>query len=210
MNLIIVAHCLYRSVKLSNYDYRNIQFWYKGTTIGITILVQVFCSVCILCAKVNILIKEKISHDGNTSASLCLEKNLKSEAPKGIEKSNVRNLTTTNRMEMKKRGNKVSTHTNAENTSDRITLPRYLKNNLAHNKILTEVYHILIIAFGASIHFSSFRIKRNLSIESLEENSRVLLYFLDLAPEVLIAITLPIAIHLGNSEIRKYIKSLAN
>ena len=200
---------MYRSVKLSNYDYRNTQFWYKGTTIGMPILVQVFCSVCILCAKVNILIKEKISHDWNRSASLCLDNNLYSEASKSIGKSNVRDLTTTNnRMEMKKRLNKKNAHTNAKITSDLTTLPIYLINNVAHNKILTEVYHILFITLAASIANASLRVQSNLTIATLEENSRILLCFLDLAPLVLLAIILPIAIHLGNPEIRKYIKSL--
>ena len=175
----------------------------------ISILVQVFCSVRVFCTKVKILMEERNTHDGSRSVRPSLNSDLDSKASKNIAQLNVPDTTgAKNRMQMKKRVNKGHTCTNPENASDRPRLPSYLINNVANNKILTEVYHMLLITLAASICCSAFMVKRNLSIKTLEEHSRILLCFLDLGPVILMAIILPISLHLRNPEIRKYIRSL--
>lgn len=196
---------------LSNYHFRNSQTWFRMSfpIIGICILVQFFCCVCVFFTKVKILMEERNTHDGNRITRPCLNNDLDPEASKNTAQLNVRDFTGSNNgMQMNRRVNKRNAHTNPENTSDPIIFPSYLVNNVAHNKILTEVYHILFITLAASIKSLAMSVKRNLSIETLEENSVTVLCFLDLAPMFLLSIVLPIAIHLGNPEIRKYMKSL--
>ena len=195
----------------SNYTFRNTQTWFQVSFLVhlISILVQVLCSISVFCTKVKILMEERNTLDSSRSVRPSLNSDLVSEASNNITHLNARDLTAaTNKMQMKKRGNKGNAPKNPEHASDRTTLPSYLINNVANNKILTEVYHMLLITLAASICCSAFMVKRNLSIKTLEEHSRILLCFLDLGPVILMAIILPMSLHLRNPEIRKYIRSL--
>ena len=82
-------------------------------------------------------------------------------------------------------------------------------NNSPHNKILIEVFQICFITIVIAMSLTVVRVKNDLmSSNGVNGYTRKWLCFLDLAPRILVSIILPLAIHIRNPEIRKYIKGV--
>ena len=82
-------------------------------------------------------------------------------------------------------------------------------NTYAYNKVLIEVYQIAFITLAIAISLATLRVKQRLLTEGIgiiEDYPKPLLCFLDIAAQFLISIILPLAIHIHNGEILKYIK----
>ena len=82
-------------------------------------------------------------------------------------------------------------------------------NTYAYNKVLIEVYQMTFITFAITISLTALRVKQRLLTEGIgviEDYPKPLLCFLDIAPQFLVSIILPLTIHIHNGEILRYIK----
>ena len=82
-------------------------------------------------------------------------------------------------------------------------------NNYPYNKILIEVFQMAFVMTSIAITLTVVAVKKNLNDgERVHQYSQAFLCFLDLAPRILLSIILPLAIHIRNPEIQKYIKGI--
>ena len=86
-------------------------------------------------------------------------------------------------------------------------------NTYAYNKVLIEVYQITFITFSIAVSLAALRVKQRLLEEGigiLEDYPKPLLCFLDIAPQFLVSIILPLTIHIHSREVLEYIKGHFN
>ena len=112
-----------------------------------------------------------------------------------------------NDIPMKRLCKDKNTTTTIENTPGQIKLP-YILNNIVYNTILMELYQIVFMMIVIILQLTSGVVKNSLSPTTVAETSRVLLCFLDLAPQISASLVFPIMIHVRNPEIRKHIKRI--
>ena len=156
--------------------------------------------------RVKYMLQETNQPHGNARARLNANNNAVSRVKNNKEDVNASQLNLgQNDIPMKRFNNIQITTTTPENRSQLIAAP-YILNNNVYNKILVEVNQIILIILCLTIKVASGVVKRSLTLTTVEEYSRILLFFLDLSPAILMSIVLPVAIHVRNPEILGYVK----
>ena len=163
-------------------------------------LVQITCILSITYIKVKYFLEEKSLNSKRTVHPIGhIDKNLPPE-------SDLRRRE--NRLEITRRNeNDISPNNRQLHTSRNEQIVTI--NNTPYNKILIEVFQIGFFMLAIAMNLTVIAVKKNLNKgKSVHEYSQALLCFLDLAPRILVSIVLPLAIHIRNPEIRKYIKDI--
>ena len=175
---------------------------------GVAVLVQVFCISCIIFTKVRHILKDRGHQYGNGSRRVSPISDVDCEVSSNTEQPNTRDsVRRKNTKQMKRIGIDGNENNPVESVLGEKKSRKFL-NTTTYNKVLFEIYHLIFIIMAISIRVSVFFVKNNLNITELLEYSPILLSFLDVAPNIFLCIVLPIAIHVCNSEILKYIKRI--